>query len=326
MKEFGKKLKLNLVQHEEIGIAAALIIVFIVFGIANPAFISAVNLMRLLRQACILGIMAVGIVYVIAANGIDVSVGAILAVSSTIAAQLLTDGRPVASAIAAAIASATLLGLVNGLIVTRLGIKELIATFASSYIIRGLLLQISGAKWLTNLPKGFTVWGQGSFLGIPVPVFVLAAVLIGGYLFSNYTPLGKQVKAIGGNEEAARLSGISIRRVKTLTFTICGFSAGIAGVIYAARMGSVQSNAGEGMEFEVISAAMIGGVDFNGEGSPVGALLGALLLTAIKNGLVILGVSSFMEGVVTGALILIALVVNMLRSRYQNSLEVTYNE
>lgn len=322
----GKKIKLNLVQHEEIGIGAALLVVFLIFGIADPSFISGVNLMRLLRQACILGIMAIGMVYVITSNGIDLSVGAILAVSSTIAAQMLVSGTGLVIALFCAVAAATLLGLINGLIVTKLGIKELIATFATSYIIRGLLLQISGAKWLTNLPKKFTFLGQGSLLGIPVPFYLLMGTLICGYIFSNHTPLGRQIKAVGGNREAAVLSGISINRIKILTFTICGFCAGIAGIIYAARMGSVQSNAGEGMEFEIISAAMIGGADFNGEGSPAGAFMGALLLTAIKNGMVILGVSSFMEGVVTGSLILLALIVNMLRGKYENSLEVTVNE
>lgn len=321
-----KKIKINLVQHEEIGIAAALIIVFIIFGIADPAFVSGVNLVRLFRQACILGIMAIGVVYVIMCNGIDVSVGAILAVSSTIAAQMMISGYHVVIAVGSAVAAGTFLGMLNGFIVTKLGIKELIATFAASYIIRGLLLQISGAKWLTNLPGEFTFIGQGSVLGIPVPFFLLLAVLTAGYIFSNYTPLGRQVKAIGGNAEAAMLSGVSITKIKILTFTICGFGAGIAGVIYAARIGAVQSNAGEGMEFEVISAAMIGGADFNGEGSPMGAFLGALLLTAIKNGMVILGVSSFMEGVVTGGLILLALLVNMFRGKYENSLEVAGNE
>jgi ribose transport system permease protein len=326
MNLFWKKFRLSIVQYEEIGIAGALIVVFLVFGIANPAFVSSVNIMRLLRQACILGIMAIGTVYVISANGIDISVGAILAVSSTIVAQSLLNGSNVLVSIGLALLVSVLLGAVNGLIVTKLGVKELIATFATAYIIRGLLLQISGAKWLTNLPKSFTVIGQGNVFGIPVPAFILAGVLIAAYIFSNHTPLGKQVKAVGGNEEASRLSGISMTKVKILTFSICGFCTGIAGVVYAARMGSVQSNAGVGMEFDVISAAMIGGANFNGEGSPVGALLGALLLTAIKNGLVILGFSSFFEGVVTGALILVALVVNMLRSRYQNSLEVTCNE
>lgn len=322
----GKKVKLNFVQHEEIGIGAALIVAFIIFGIVDPAFVSVVNLMRLLRQACILGIMAVGIVYVITSNGIDVSIGAILAVSSTIAAQMLVSGTGLIIALISAIGAATLLGFINGLIVTKLGIKELIATFATSYIIRGLLLQISGAKWLTNLPKEFTFLGQGALLGIPVPFYLLLGTLICGYIFSNHTPLGRQIKAVGGNQEAAVLSGISITRIKILTFTICGFCAGVAGIIYAARMGSVQSNAGVGMEFEIISAAMIGGADFNGEGSPVGAFMGALLLTAIKNGMVILGVSSFMEGVVTGSLILLALIVNMFRGRYENSLEVTVHE
>lgn len=322
----GKKIKINLVQHEEIGIAAALIAVVIIFGIADPAFVSGANLVRLFRQACILGIMAIGVVYVIMCNGIDVSVGAILAVSSTIAAQMMISGHHVVIAVGSAVVAGSFLGMLNGLIVTKLGIKELIATFAASYIIRGLLLQISGAKWLTNLPREFTFLGQGSVPGIPVPFFLLLAVLAAGYIFSNYTPIGRQVKAIGGNAEAAVLSGISITKIKILTFTVCGFAAGVAGVIYAARMGSVQSNAGEGMEFEVISAAMIGGADFNGEGSPVGAFLGALLLTAIKNGMVILGVSSFMEGVVTGGLILLALFVNMFRGKYENSLEVAGNE
>jgi len=322
MKRRLSRYRLLLIQREEISIAITLVVVLLVFGVMEPSFLDSVNLVRLLRQACITAIMAIGIVFVISANGMDVSVGAILAVCATLSAQLLLSGLPAPTAILVSLAAGAFMGLLNGLIVTKLGIKELIATLATSYIIRGLLLRISGAKWLTNLPRSFTVIGQGSFLGIPIPVYILLAVTAGAYLLSNYTALGKQIKAVGGNREAAILSGVNVDRIKILTFVICGFCTGVAGVVYAARMGSVQSNTGIGMEFEVISATLIGGASFNGDGSPVGALLGALLLSAIKNGLVIMGISPFMEGVVTGLLILVALAVNVARSRMENAMEV----
>lgn len=322
MKGKLKTIKWQLVQREEIGIIITLLFVVLVFGTLKPSFLGRVNIIRLLRQGCILSIMAIGIEFVISCNGMDVSVGAILAVCATIVAQLQIDGWNMSLSIGATVAIGGVLGLLNGLIVTKLHIKELIATLGTSYLIRGLLLQISGAKWLTNLPRSFKFIGQGDWLGIPIPVFILAGVITLTILFSNYTPLGKQIKAIGGNLEAAKLMGVHTDSVKMISFIICGLLTGVAGVVYASRMGSVQSNAGNGMEFEVISAALIGGASFDGSGSPIGAFLGAMLLTVISNGMVVLGISSYLEDVIIGILIIIALIVNFFRSRYEISLEV----
>ncbi|MEG1516299.1 MAG: ABC transporter permease [Clostridia bacterium] len=326
MKDKWKTIKRYLVQREEIGIVVTLLVIMAIFGMLRPEFLGRVNLIRLLRQGCILSIMAIGIEFVIAGNGMDVSVGAILAVCATIVAQMLSDGRDMMFSILTAVAAGGLLGLVNGLIVTKLHIKELIATLGTSYLIRGLLLQISGAKWLTNLPRSFKFIGQGNWLGVPVPVFILAGVIAATILFSNYTPLGKQLKAIGGNLEAAKLTGVKTERVKTLSFVLCGLLTGVASVVYASRMGSVQSNAGNGMEFEVISAALIGGASFDGSGSPIGAFLGAMLLTTISNGIVLLGISTYLEDVLIGILMLVALIVSLVRSRYEIALEVSGND
>ncbi|NLF28731.1 MAG: ABC transporter permease [Clostridiales bacterium] len=326
MKGKWKTIQRQLVQREEIGIVVTLLVVMAIFGVLKPTFLGRVNLIRLLRQGCILSIMAIGISFVISSNGMDVSVGAVLAVCATIVAQMQVDGRNMYLSIAAAVAAGGLLGLINGLIVTKLHIKELIATLGTSYLIRGLLLQISGAKWLTNLPRPFKFIGQGDWLGIPVPVFILAGVIVLTIFFSNYTPLGKQIRAIGGNLEAAKLTGVKADRVKALSFMLCGLLTGVASVVYASRMGSVQSNAGNGMEFEVISAALIGGASFDGSGSPIGAFLGAMLLTAISNGIVLLGISTYLEDVIIGLLILVALIVNLLRSRYEIALEVSGND
>ena len=326
MKSKWSIVKRQLVQREEIGVVVTLLAVMSLFGILDPAFLGKVNLMRLLRQACILSIMAIGIDFVISSNGMDVSVGAILAVCATIVAQMLVDGCSMFLSILAAVLAGAWLGLINGLIVTKLRIRELIATLGTSYLIRGLLLQISGAKWLTNLPRAFKQIGQGSWLGVPVPVYILVGVIVATIFFSNYTPLGKQLRAIGGNLDAAKLTGVKTDRVKVISFTLCGLLTGVAGVVYASRMGSVQSNAGNGMEFEVISAALIGGASFDGSGSPFGAFLGAMLLTAISNGMVLLGISSYLEDVIIGALIIVALIVNLMRNRYEIALEVRNSE
>lgn len=307
----------RLVQREELGITLVLILVCLCFSLTTKSFATIENVALVVRQFSIVGIMAVGMFFVISGGGIDLSIGAILAVSATVVAQTLKMGIPTILSIVLGLIVGGLLGMFNGLVVTKLRIREIIATLGMAYVLRGSLLFIAGAKWITNLPESFTFIGQGFLAGIPVPIYILTIVVLGAHLFSGFTPIGRQVKAVGGNVKAAALSGVNVERIKVMTFLLGGLAAGIGGILFAARMGSIQTNAGTGMEFQVIGSALIGGATFSGEGSPLGAVLGAALLGVLSNGLVLLGVSVFLEGVVVGSLIIIATVVNILRSRYE---------
>jgi ribose transport system permease protein len=315
-----KSLFERLIQREEIGIAFVLLVVFFFFSVIKPSFLSYDNLILVARQISIVALMAIGASFIISGGGIDLSVGSILAVSANFTAQTLKIGYTPIISILLGIVSGSVCGLLNGVIVTKLKIREIIATLGTSYILRGSLLFIAGAKWIVNLPEKFTIIGQGYLFNVPIPVLILIGIGFSAQMFSMNTPLGRQIKAMGGNKESAILSGIIVDKVKIFTFFLGGLLAGIAGVLYAARMGSIQSNAGLGMEFQAIASALIGGSSFWGEGTPLGAILGAALLGIINNGLVLVGVSVYLEGIIIGFLILIAVIINILRSRYETSI------
>jgi inositol transport system permease protein len=288
----------------QLSLAIALAILMAVLSIARPAFLSPANLINLLRQISINGILAVGVTYVLLTGGVDLSLGSVVALTGVVAAHLAHPAELPALAVLAGILAGGVCGAVNGFVITRGRVAPFIATLGMMTAARGLALLASGGRPVSNLAEGFTRIGSGDVASIPVPVLVLFAVALVSRVVLRNMRLGRRIYAVGGNEHAARASGVNVRAIKMWAYTICGALAGLAGVVLAARITTGQPNAGIGYELDAIAAVVIGGTSLNGGvGGVGGTILGALLMGVINNGLDLLNVSSYYQQVVKGAII-----------------------
>jgi ribose/xylose/arabinose/galactoside ABC-type transport system permease subunit len=286
------------------GLVLALVGVSGLLGALRPQFLNAGNLINVARQISLNGILAVGVTYVLLTGGVDLSLGSIVALAGVVAASFAISGDPsfVLPAIMG-IAVGAGCGMVNGLVITRGCIAPFIVTLGMMTVARGLALVISGGKPVSGLSKNFTNLG-GDFLGLPIPIVILLAVVGGSWVFLAQTRLGRYVYAVGGNEQAARAAGLNVAGIKVLAYTVCGALAGVAGVVLAARITTGQPNAGVAYELDAIAAAVIGGTSLSGGvGGVGGTLLGALLMGVINNGLDLLNVSSYYQQIVKGLII-----------------------
>ena len=289
----------------QLSLAIALALLMIGLALARPGFLHLANLVNLLRQISINGILAAGVTYVLLTGGVDLSLGSVVALSGVAAASFAHPGEhativPVLLGIAAGAAC----GAANGVVVTRGRVAPFIATLGMMTAARGLALLASGGRPVSNLAPAFTQIGSGNLLGVPVPILILAAVAMLSWIFLRNMRLGRYIYAVGGNENAARASGVHVRAVKMAAYTICGALAGLAGVVLAARITTGQPNAGVGYELDAIAAVVIGGTSLNGGvGGIGGAILGALLIGVLNNGLDLLNVSSYYQQVVKGIII-----------------------
>lgn len=276
----------------------------------SDRFLTVSNVVNVLRQSTINGIMAVGMTLVILTAGIDLSVGSVLALTGVVVADLVQKGWAPPLAIAAALGLGALMGIVNGLIITKIRIPPFIATLGMMTIGRGAALTYTEGGPITGLPDSFRAVGTG-FLGpVPTPIIIAGIVFLLGHVFLTRTKAGEYIYAIGNNEVAARLSGIPTHRYITLVYAICGFLAALASVILVARLNSGQPSAGYGFEFDAIAAVVVGGTSLaGGEGTLWGTLLGVLFIEVLKNGLNMLNVSSFYQQVVKGVVIALALLL-----------------
>jgi ribose/xylose/arabinose/galactoside ABC-type transport system permease subunit len=306
---------------KELGIFAGLVILVIVFGIARPVFLTLDNWMNIVRQVSILGILAVGMTMVIVSGEIDLSVGSVYGMSVVAMSVMMTHGVPIWLAIVAGLAIGTSAGLVNGLLVTVLRVPALIVTLGMLNMARGTAMIINGGGVVPLIPRlirdpaleTYIFLGRGKlFDTIPMMIFGLLIVLVIGYVVFQKNIIGYRMRAVGGNAEAARVSGINVRLVKIVAFAILGFLAAFGGAINSAFLGNVQSTAGTGLELDVIAATILGGASLNGgEGTIVGTLIGVLLLGVLRNGLVLLGVSPFVQMVLIGAVLIGAVALDM---------------
>ena len=277
----------------------------------ESTFLNWSNLSQVIRALSFIAIMAVGQSLVIITAGIDLSVGSILGLSGVVTAVLMNSGFGITSSALIGLIVGMLCGLANGLLITETKLPPFIATLGMMSIARGLAFALTGGETIRNLPSEFLTFGQGTFLSIPIPIIIMAIfAFVVGY-FLKATKWGRYVYAIGGNEEASHFSGVNVGRMKILVYTLCGFAAGIAGVLFTARFGVGQSTAGLGYELDVIAAAVIGGISLSGgRGTILGAIIGSLLMGILRNGLVLLNVSAYWQQVAIGLVILLAVILD----------------
>lgn len=290
-----------------------LILLIVVISIMNSAFLDLSNLLNLLRQVSINGLIAFGMTFVILTGGIDLSVGSILALSSAFTAILITSGLDPIVALIVGVLGGFLLGVFNGILVTFGSMAPFIATLATMTIFRGLTLVVTDGNPITSLGDSymFQLFGKGYFFGIPVPAVTMIIVFIVLAIILQKTTFGRHTYAIGGNEIASKISGIKVNRVKILIYGISGLMSALAGAILTSRLNSAQPTAGTSYELDAIAAVVLGGTSLTGgKGRIVGTLIGVLIIGVLNNGLNLLGVSSFYQQVVKGIVILIAVLID----------------
>jgi len=293
-----------------------LLILCLAIGLLIPEFLTANNLLNVLRQVSITGMIAVGMTFVIITGGIDISVGAIVALCGVVVALALKAEVGVALSIVAALAAGAAAGLANGVLVTHVRISPFVATLGTMSVFRGLTLITANGQAIWELPKSFIAIGTGYTFGIPNPVIIVLALFLAGHVLLRNFTFGRHVLAVGGDEDASRVSGINVQRVKLLTYALSGLVCGLAGIVLAARLGSGQPSIGVGFELTVIAAVVIGGTSLSGgRGSVFGTLIGALILGVVGNALNLWGVAGFYQTVVSGAIVLLAAGSDALRNR-----------
>lgn len=301
---------------ENLAILVAFIILCVGLSIATPAFFTKDNILNVLRQVATNSNLAIGLTMAIIIGGIDLSVGAILAFSGLLCASFISDGMNLGLAVLLAFTLGALFGLLNGLIIAYTNMPPFVVTLATQNIARGIVNVYANGQPISARNPVFNFLGVGYFLGIPLPViysFVLLAVMI---LILGRSKFGRQLYAVGGNEEAARFSGINIKKVKIIVYTLCGALASFSGIILAARMYSGQPTAGDGFELDAIAASVLGGVSFSGGvGKLGGTIIGVLVLGVLTNGLNLLNINSFWQYIIKGIIILLAVYLGILKKR-----------
>jgi len=296
----------------------ALVVVGVVLTILSPHFLTYVNLSEVAVDAAVTAIIAVGETLVILTAGIDLSVGSVAALAGVVGAQLMVDQNlPWPVATVGGVLVGTLAGLVNGGLVSWVRLPPFIATLGMMGVARGVTFLTAGAVAVYGLPAGFSVLGQGYAGPIPVPAICLAVVIvIFGVIFA-WTKLGRYARAIGSNQEAARLTGVPVGSYLVLVYVLAGVLAGFAGMIAASRVQSGQPNFGIGLELDAIAAAVIGGASlFGGQGTVAGAIIGAFLIEEIRDGSVLLNINTYAQDVIIGVVVWVAVAWDIWRRRH----------
>ncbi len=296
-----------------------LIIIFVFFALVKTSFLQTTNLMNVLRQVSINGIIASGMTLVILIGGIDLSVGAVAALASVIAATIANEAQPnwwIAVPIAILVAAAV--GLVTGIFISYLKIAPFIMTLAMMTIARGLAFTFSNGKPVSGVHQAFLVFGKGNFLGVPIPAWFLAIIIIFTICLLKYTPLGRFIYAVGGNETAARNSGINVRAIKVAVYVIAGTCTGIAAVILTSRLSAGLPQVAAGYELDAIAAVVIGGTSLKGgKGGMVGTVIGVFIIGFINNGMDLMNVASYPQQIIKGIVIILAVLIDSLKNKVE---------
>ena len=284
---------------------------FAIFSILTSSFYQPSNLIDIMLQSAINAIIAVGMTLVIITRGIDLSVGSIVGLSSMIASDFMSHNMVVG--IVAGLVVGLVCGLLNGLVIAKLKLPDFIVTLGTLSVYRGAALIYTNGQPIYGLPETFRAVFGGQLLGVPTPVILAIVIAALAFFLVRYTALGEQIIAVGGNEEAARLSGINIDRVKIIVYTLSGLLSSLAGFVLIARIGAAEPIGGNGFELQAIGAAVIGGASlFGGIGNPLGSLIGALTLGGLQNGLTLMNVPSFWQYVASGVVVILAVYADRL--------------
>lgn len=313
----------------------ALILVLAYFSVMAPNFLSAANAVIVSKHVALNAFLAIGMTFVIITGGIDLSVGSIVGLCAMVAGWLVLDGVDLGigytvwfntwEIVGITLAVGIGVGLVNGLLITRLNVAPFIATLGTLYIARGAALLSSDGRTFPNLSgteemgtASFPFIGSGTILGLPVMIWLLVMVALGAHYISRRTPLGRHIYAVGGNERGAALSGVKVNRVKLFVYAFSGFCAALVGIIIASQLQAAHPATGETFELNAIAAAVLGGTSMSGgRGRIFGTIIGAFVIGILSDGLIMMGVSSFWQTVIKGVVIVLAVVIDQAQSRLQ---------
>lgn len=289
----------------------AIIIIFVVLfaamSIFAPNFLTGSNMANVLRQVSINGICAVGMTFVMLTGGIDLSVGALIAVSGVLTAMMMLNGINPFLASLTALALCTLIGFLTGLFISYIGVPPMIATLGTQTSLRGIAYLITGGTPVFGFDEGYAVIGQGYVGAIPIPVIILVIIFAIGVFFLSQTRYSRYIYGVGGNEEVARLSGINVHKVKAFVYAVSGFCSGLAGLVMLGRLNSGQPRAGESYEMDVITAVVLGGVSLNGGVGKIShVIFGVLIIGVLTNGMTMMAIDDYWQRVVKGLVLLLA--------------------
>jgi len=294
-----------------------LLLIGIALALSSDAFATTSNLLNVLRQASLIFLSASGLTLVIVGAGLDLSVGANLGLSACFAAAAIKSTGALSLGLVAGLACGTIVGVLNGLMVTKLRLPPFIATYGMLWMLYGVNYWYMKGDTIYGFPSEFRALGSGDLLGIPVPVYLMILGLLAGGIFTRYTTFGHEIYAIGANVEAARLSGIPVSSRLILLYTLSGAMAGLAGVVYLARLNSAEAGIGTPLLLPAIAAVLIGGTSlFGGSGGLAGTLIGAIVLTLVLNGMNLLGINSNWQPLVTGVIILLAALIDSITRKH----------
>jgi len=304
---------LSLHHARQLGTLAGLVVLVIVLAVLSPYFLTPGNLLTVLEQTAINAIIAVGMTFVIISAGIDLAVGSVLALSGIVLGLLLKAGVPVPLAILLALAAGSVCGLVNGLLITLGRLPPFIATLGMMSVARGAALLLTDGRPVSGFAGGFRVLATGELFHIPAPALIMLAVYLAGHFLLTRTRFGLYTYSMGGNEQATHLAGINVTVHKTAIYVFSGLTSAVAAVVLTARLNSAQPIAGIAYELDAIAATVIGGTSLmGGKGTLVGTLIGALIMGVLKNGLNLLSVSSFLQQIIIGSVIIAAVLFDTL--------------
>lgn len=320
MNTFKEKKPVTRLQIKNLPPEATILVVFILIFIASSmgikGFFTYNNLTNLIRQTSINGIVAIGMTFVIISAGIDLSVGAVAGLAGVVAAKMMSETGMVWIPIIVAIGVGALVGVLNAIIIYDGRVPAFIATLGTQTAVRGIIMLITNARMVSGLPKTFTAFAQETFLGLPVMFLVWLVVSVIGAVILKLTCFGRNIYAIGSNEEAARLSGINLRINIYKIYVLCAFMASIAGIVLTSRMANGVPTAGQGYEQDAIAAAVIGGASFNGgEGTIQGTIIGAMIMQTLRNAGNLLGLNPFILEIMVGVLLVVAVLVDQIKKR-----------
>ncbi len=295
----------------DMGTLIGLVIIFAVFAVLSPVFLTVPNLINIMQQSAINAIVALGMTLVIISAGIDLSVGPVAALAAVICASLMVAGVPVPLAVLGALICGALYGVFNGVLIAYAGLQPFIVTLGGLSLCRALALIYTGGNPIFGIPASFRDFINGSFLGLPCPIIIAAVIAVALWVILTKTPLGEYIFAVGGNEEAARVCGVPVAKTKIAVYVISAVLASVAALILVGRLGAADPILGNLWEMNAIAAAAIGGASLmGGKGSIFGTILGAVILGTLINGFTLLNIQSFYQLLATGVIIIVAMLVD----------------